>query len=138
MQLRPEFRGHVFPRPHNKAHRTLVPRALLQLLLPSLLVSVFIGWFGYSPLTFSSLLVPPLKGEVWIYPLLRASNEGWSIWSIWLVGPEIHPEEPDRPEKPANETDEPGRVARAQKIIRLHPPFCSASTRDRPDHPLYF
>jgi len=55
---------------------------------------------------------------------LRASNEGWFIWfiwSIWLVGPEIHPEEPDRPERPANQTDEPGRVARAQKSIRLHP-----------------
>ena len=27
------------------------------------------------------------------------------------------------------------RVARAQKIIRLHPLLCSASTRDRPDRP---
>jgi hypothetical protein len=64
---------------------------------------------------------------------LRASNEGWFIWSIssiwfvWLVGPEIHQEEPDRPERPANQTDEPGRVARAQKIIRLHPLLCSGS-----------
>ena len=53
---------------------------------------------------------------------LRASNKGWfirSISSIWLVGPEILPEEPDRP---ANQTDEPGRVAQAQKIISPHPP----------------
>jgi hypothetical protein len=49
---------------------------------------------------------------------VRASNEGWFIWSIWLVEPEIHPEEPDRP---ANQIDEPVRVARAQKIIRIHP-----------------
>jgi len=58
--------------------------------------------------------------------LLRASNECWFIWSIssiwfvWLIGLEIHPEEPDRPDRPANQTDEPERVARAQKIIRLH------------------
>ena len=58
---------------------------------------------------------------------LRASNECWFIWSIssiwfvWLIGLEIHSEEPDRPERPANQTDEPERVARAQKIIRLHP-----------------
>src|SRR5882762_2052010 len=47
------------------------------------------------------------QGVVWTYPLLRASNEG-------LLRP---------------------RVARAQKIIRLHPLLCSASTRDRPDRP---
>ena len=61
---------------------------------------------------------------------LRASNECWFIWSIssiwfvWLVGPEIHPEVPDRP---INQTDEPGRAARAQKTISLHPFFYSAS-----------
>src|SRR5688572_27977142 len=53
---------------------------------------------------------------------LRASSECWFIWSIssiwfgWLIGLEIYPEEPDRPERPANQTDEPKRVARAQKI----------------------
>ncbi len=58
---------------------------------------------------------------------LRASNGClfiWSIssiWFVWLIGLEIHSEEPDRPERPANQTDEPERVARAQKIIRLHP-----------------
>jgi hypothetical protein len=63
---------------------------------------------------------------------LRVSNEIWFIWSIssiwlvWLVGPDIHPEEPDRP---ANQTDEPVRVARAQKIIRLHPTRCSGDAR---------
>ena len=73
----------------------------------------------------------PLEGGLGGLPL-RVSNEGWFIWSIssiwlvWLVGPEIHPEEPERP---ANQTDEPGRVARAQKIIRLHLFFCSASRR---------
>jgi hypothetical protein len=59
---------------------------------------------------------------------LRASNEGWFIWSIssiWLVRPEIHPEEPDRP---ANQTDDPGLVARAQKIIRP-PPLLQTSTK---------
>ena len=64
---------------------------------------------------------------------LCASNEGWFIWSIssiWLVGPEIHPEEPDRPERPANQTDEPGRVARAQKIIRLHPTAAGADRKE--------
>ncbi len=55
---------------------------------------------------------------------LRASKECrfiWSIssiWFVWLIGLEIHSEEPDRP---ANQTDEPERVARAQKIISLHP-----------------
>jgi HEAT repeats len=58
---------------------------------------------------------------------LRASSECWFIWSIssiwfvWLITLEIHPEEPDRPERPANQTDKPERVARAQKIISLHP-----------------
>jgi hypothetical protein len=58
---------------------------------------------------------------------LRASNECWFIWSIssiwfvWLIGREVHPEEPDRPERPANQTDKPGRVPRAQKIIRPPP-----------------
>ena len=91
-------------------------RTRLQMIPPSLLV-ISQGW---------GLIDLPL----------RASNEGWFIWSIssiwfvWLVGPEIHPEEPDRPERPANQTDEPLRVARAQKIIRLHPLLCSASTRD--------
>jgi len=58
---------------------------------------------------------------------LRASKECrfiWSIssiWFVWLIGLEIHSEEPDRPDRPANQTDEPERVARAQKTIRLHP-----------------
>ena len=67
-------------------------------------------------------------------PLLRAANECWFIWSIcfvWLIGLEIHPEEPDRPERPANQTDEPERVARAQKIMqeydRTHPRLAVSS-----------
>ncbi len=64
---------------------------------------------------------------------LRASSECWFIWSIssiwfvWLIELEIYPEEPDRPERPPDQTDEPKRVARAQKIIRLHPLLCSGS-----------
>jgi len=53
-----------------------------------------------------------------------------SIWFVWLIGLEIHSEEPDRPDRPANQTDEPERVARAQKTIRLHPLLSSASKKD--------
>jgi|CXWL01.1.fsa_nt_gi hypothetical protein len=75
----------------------------------------------------SSKLARSLSGMGAIDLPLRASNECWFIWSIssiwfvWLIGLEIHSEEPDRPERPVNQTDEPARVARAQKIIRLHP-----------------
>ena len=53
-----------------------------------------------------------------------SEKQGWSIssiWFVWLIGLEIHSEEPDRPERSANQTDEPERVARAQKIISLQP-----------------
>ena len=70
-----------------------------------------------------SCTVSSLEGSL-LDLLLRTSNEGWFIssiwfvWLVWLIGLEIHPKEPDRP---ANQTDEPERVARAQKIISLHP-----------------
>jgi hypothetical protein len=79
-------------------------------------------------------LLASLQGWGLIDLPLRASSECWFIWSIssiwfvWLITLEIHPEEPDRPERPANQTDKPERVARAQKIIRLHPFLCSEST----------
>jgi hypothetical protein len=84
---------------------------------------------GALPIPPSSLVLA--SGWELIDLPLRTSNESWFIWSIssiWLVGPEIHPEEPDRPERPANQTDEPGRVARAQKIISFHPLLCSRGT----------
>ena len=90
---------------------------------------------GYSSPSPPSLLIVSQGWRLIDLPL-RASNEGWSIssiwfvWFVWLVGPEIHQEEPDRPERPANQTDEHGRIARAQKIIRLHSLLCSASKKD--------
>ena len=65
---------------------------------------------------------------------LRASDEGWFLWSIssirlvFLIGLEIHPEELDRPERPANQIDKLLRVARAQKIISLHPVFLGSDS----------
>jgi len=75
----------------------------------------------------------------WVNPNLRASNGGWFIWSIssiwfvWLIGPEIYPAEPDRPERPSNQTDEPLRVARAQRIGSS-----ALTARLAPAHPYSF
>ena len=83
--------------------RPRVARAQIYMLLPTLLVTLFKGWPGLVPNYASrttTIIIPPSS---------LVLSQGWGLI--------------DLPLRASNEGSPRPRVARAQKIIRLHPPF---------------